>query len=171
LIIRDLRATDFEDLCNYYYEFYDEIEENPDLGITLFQSKPTLADELDWFARLFKAVQEGKDVAFVAEENGRVVGLCEVASLLKDHEVSHRGELGISLKKEFRGRGIGRALLRRTLEACTGKFEIIELWVFSTNAVAKSLYAEFGFKSSGRRPRAVKRRGKYIDEEYMYLVL
>jgi RimJ/RimL family protein N-acetyltransferase len=170
-VVRELQASDFQDITSYYYAFYDEVKHNPDLGVTLFNTKPSWAAELAWFAELYKGIEQGRNIAFVAEESGHVVGLCEVGRLQSDHEVSHRGELGISVKKEFRGKGIGSELLTRTLECCKGKFEIVELSVFTTNEVAKKLYRKYGFKSSGLRPRAVKRFGKYIDEEMMYLEL
>lgn len=38
----------------------------------------------------------------------------------------HIGEIGIDVLKEYRGTGVGTALMRDTLSAVRGKFEIIE---------------------------------------------
>ena len=62
-------------------------------------------------------------------------------------------------------------LLSETLKRCKGKFEIIELSVFTTNEVAKKLYRKFGFTTFGTRLRSIKRDETYIDEELMYLKL
>ncbi len=46
----------------------------------------------------------------------------------------------MAIRKEDRGRGLGTAILEQTLQKCRGKFEIIELSVFSNNDDAKRLY-------------------------------
>jgi len=43
--------------------------------------------------------------------------------------------------------------------------------VFVGNEHAKRLYEKLGFKKYGLHPRAVKRNGKYIGEELMFLEL
>lgn len=79
--------------------------------------------------------------------------------------------MGVSIKKGFRGRGIGTALLKATLEKCRGRFEIIELTVLTNNEKAKNLYEELGFKTYGRRERALKRGGRYFADDLMSLDL
>jgi ribosomal protein S18 acetylase RimI-like enzyme len=61
--------------------------------------------------------------------------------------------------------------MRKTIEACRGKFEVIVLSVFSNNYHAKTLYEKLGFKMYGQLPRGIKRGDQYIDEELMYLSL
>jgi RimJ/RimL family protein N-acetyltransferase len=171
VIVRDLRPSDFADIVDYYYRFYDEVKENPSFGIVLFRSKPPMSDELAWFSGLYKGVAEGRGVAVVAEIQSHVVGLCEAKELRLGSDVSHRAELGISVSREHRGMGVGTALLQETLERCKGKFEIIELSLITTNQVARRLYEKFGFKSFGIRPRSIKRGDAYFDEELMRLDL
>lgn len=79
------------------------------------------------------------------------------------------GGIELSVKKEHRGKGIGLTLLEEMIRRCKGKFEILELEVFSGNQSAKRLYEKPGFKTYGVRPGSVKRNGKYIDEELMFL--
>ena len=157
MIVRDLRPQDFSDIVEYYYRFYDEVKEDPFFGITLFHSKPTIGDELEWFSSIYKQMEEGNAVATIAEEGSHVVGFCEVSRLMPNHDVSHRASLGIHVRKEKRGKGVGDMLLSETLKRCNGKFEIIELSVFTTNEVAKKLYRKFGFRTFGTRPRSIKR--------------
>jgi len=154
-----------------YYSYYDEIKENPTLGLTLFADRPSLSSELDWFAQNYKKMADGDGVFMVAEVDSHVVGVCEVERVTYNPEVSHRGELGLAIRKEYRGKGVGTALLGQTLERCKGKFEIIQLSVFSINQMAKSLYEKFHFKSIGVRPRSIKRGDRYFDEDIMILVL
>jgi len=94
-----------------------------------------------------------------------------VGELRPNSDLSHRAELGISVSSDYRGMGVRTALLEEALKRCRGKFEIIELTVLTTNDVARKLYAKFGFKSFGTRPRSIKRGGAYFDEELMRLDL
>lgn len=172
LIVRDLKRSDFGDIVEYYYRFYDEVKEKPSLGIALYHKKPSLSEERKWFAELCKSVGAGSDVVTVAEVDSHVVGLCEVRCIGRPQsEVSHRGDLGIMVSREHRGKGVGTALLRETLRKCAGSFEVIELSVFETNEVAVSLYEKFGFRAYGRRPKSVKRGQRYFDEILMRLEL
>jgi RimJ/RimL family protein N-acetyltransferase len=116
-------------------------------------------------------VAEGNTVVVVAEVDSQVVGHCEVDRVLHSPEMSHQGILGMAIRKEHRGNGVGTAMLGLALQKCKGKFETIELSVFSTNDRAKKLYERFHFESIGVKPRAIKRNGAYIGEEIMVLTL
>jgi RimJ/RimL family protein N-acetyltransferase len=170
IIYRDVRPSDFESLSNNFFSFIDELKENPDLGLVLVKKKPTLSEELEWFSDFYKNVEQGKTIATVAETDSKVVGVCEVERMRPDSDVSHRGELGLAIVKEYRGQGIGTELMKHTLEKCRGKFEMIELSVFSINK-AKKLYERFGFQTFGHNPHAIKRDGKYYEEDLMLLKL
>ncbi len=167
--VRDLEWRDFHDLIANYYALYDELPENPTLGITLFARKPSLANEARWFGGKFAEVLEGVTVASVAEIDGRAVGMCEVRQVGPSEEHHHLGLLGITIAKAYRDRGVGAALMASVLEKCRGKFERIELSVFSDNERAKHLYVKFGFVTTGREPGRIKRGDRYLDEERMQL--
>jgi RimJ/RimL family protein N-acetyltransferase len=170
--IRDVTQSDLDRLTEYYFQFYDEVKVNPNFGLTLFDAKPSLLDEMAWFLDFQKASAEGNSIGLVAvADDGKILGFSEVGRRKPTSSVSHRGSLGISVRKEYRGKGIGTLLLKKMIERCKGKFEILELEVFVGNDVAKHLYERLGFKTYGLRPQAVKRAGKYIDEELMYLKL
>ena len=169
VLVRDLRPSDFSDIVDNYYRFYDEIKEDQSFGISLLGKKPSLSDELAWFSGVYKKMSDGDAIALVAEIDSHAVGLCEVGRMQPGSDLSHRGGLGISVSKDHRGKGVGTALMRETLQRCKGRFEIIELTVLTTNQAAKKLYTKFGFKAFGMLPRSVKRGDKYFDEELMRL--
>lgn len=172
ITIRAPRPSDFVDIVDYYFRFYDEVRENPVFGVVLSSNKPSMNDELRWFSNLYDSVARGDLIAFVAEVKGRAVGLCEVRTAGRPgSEVSHRGDLGIAVSSDYRGMGVGTALLRSALRNCKGKFEIIELSVFSKNLGARRLYERFGFRRYATRPASVKRGTEYLDEELMRLDL
>jgi len=169
-IIRDVRPSDFDDIVRNFYSYFDELTETPDLGLILFKEKPTLSEELSWFADFYDSVEKGDTVGLVAEEDTKVVGICEVHGLRPDSDISHRGELGIVVRKDSRGKGVGTALMKEALTKCKGKFELVQLAVFSTNR-ARRLYEELGFVTYGHLPMAIKRGTRYYDEDLMYLKL
>ncbi|MEM3655356.1 MAG: GNAT family N-acetyltransferase [Thermoprotei archaeon] len=104
-----------------------------------------MASETLWFTDLYNSVVSGNAVAAVAVSGGRVVGLCDVGRRSGAAE-SHVGVLGIALRKEYRGQGLGRRLITYCLEKCVGVFEIVTLEVFSNNVRAVKLYTPLGCK-------------------------
>lgn len=164
-MIRPLRWNDMDDLVENYYSYYDEVKnENPELGLIFHDNRPDLVHEAEWFSSLFSDVLKGDAVAYVAEEDGRAVGMCDVHRKMPGSEVSHTGVLGISIARDYRNRGLGRKLLNAMLEECRGKFEAITLAVFESNHYAVRLYREMGFVEYGKFKHSVKRNGKYFDE-------
>lgn len=168
--IRNLRWEDFPSLVENYYALYDEVQENPDLGIGLFKERPSLSAEVAWFAGVYRGVLDGEMVAAVAEEDSKAVGMCTVRRAASP-ESQHCGVLAILVGQPWRGRGTGRALLEAVIEQCRGKFEVIELTVFASNRRARNLYESVGFRKVGVLPKAVLRRGAYTDIERMVLDL
>ena len=173
-LIRELRWEDFTARMEGYFALYDEVQANPDLGLTLAASRPTEEQETEWFGALYRQVRRGDAIALVAEVDGRAVGMVTIASTRyggRPSETSHVGTLGIVVDRAYRGRGIGSALMLRALEDARAKFETLRLSVFSVNAGARRLYERLGFVVTGRLAREVKRGGRYLDEETMALDL
>jgi RimJ/RimL family protein N-acetyltransferase len=172
-LARELRWNDFEDLTAAYYLLYEERETQPDIGIGLFEHRPTLADEVTWFASLYRKVLLGDAVVAVGEVAGHAVGDCVIGRVgpTAESEQAHLGTLGILVHRDHRGHGLGRAMMARALNEARGKFEMVQLTVFVVNTRARRLYQEFGFRTVGRVPKILRRNGQYYDEELMVLDL
>lgn len=172
LVVRPVRWEDFSGVREIYWELYDERDAGEPIGITLFAVRPSVEDEVQWFAGVFAKVLAGHTIYLVAEQDGQVVGGCTVtrAAPGPSSEQAHVGELGILVRRGFRGRGVGAALLEAAISEARRKFELVYLSVFSVNTTARRLYERFGFSVCGHLPRVVKRRGQYFDEERMVLV-
>jgi len=173
MIIRELRWSDLHDLTESYYRLYDERADGVPIGITLFARRPNHADQAVWFSGLYRRVLSGETVCRIAEEDGHAIGNCTVQRVAPsdDSETAHVGELGILVHRDFRGRGAGARLLQETLDACRGRFDLVRLSVFTINTRAIALYRRFGFETVGRLPAAVKREGRYYDEDLMVIDL
>lgn len=171
--VRPIRWSDLDDLREIYYRLYDERDAGEPIGITLFERRPSLSDEVTWFAHHYRNTIEGEEVFVVAEAAGRVVGSCNITRRGPGpgSETAHVGHLGILVDRDYRGIGVGTALMGRALAEARSKFEILLLTVFSINERAQRLYRRYGFTVCGHQPRAVKRGSTYFDEEEMILDL
>lgn len=170
-MIREVRRSDFKSMVETFNSFFPEAEADPSFGLLLYNKRPTMKEERKWFEGVMKRIRKGDTVMAVAEADGRAIGWCEVSRELPKTAINHRATLGICVKKEYRGMGIGKALVAKALEESKGKFEIVELTVFSHNRRAVRLYEGSGFKKYGVRRKAVKRAGKYFDEDLMMIEL
>jgi len=83
------------------------------------------------------------------------------------------GDLGMVIAKDYRGRGVGSALMVAAIDAARerGLHKII-LEVFPHNEAGIALYRKFGFVEEGRRVRQYRRQsGEQWDAIQMGLLL
>jgi ribosomal protein S18 acetylase RimI-like enzyme len=112
----------------------------------------------------------GRHPHFVALAGGRVVGWCDVTPRERP-TTRHSGVLGMGVLPEWRGRGVGRRLMERTLEAARAfPLTRVELAVRADNECAIALYRKIGFEVGGRRRRAMLVDGIYYDDIIMALL-
>lgn len=92
-----------------------------------------------------------------------VIGWCDICPQ-KFESRRHVGVLGIGVRADFRGQGIGALLMERALKkARTCFLERVELDVYSSNTTAIELYKSFEFEQEGIKRRARKVDGVYED--------
>ncbi len=117
----------------------------------------TFNELLDWFNKLRK---QGAPLLVVLDR-GELVGHADLTiPTLEGH--THLGSLGMGLLPPYRGRGLGRRLLKAIVAAGWDYgLERIELQAFRSNTLAILLYERFGFVHEGRR-----RRARFLDGEY-----
>ena len=97
-----------------------------------------------------------KEAMFVAEAGGRIVGNGAV-------EWVGASEVGMAILEEWRGRGIGSALLEALLSwAEDDGSHKVELRVWPHNHAAIALYERFGFEQEGYLKRHYRRRNGEI---------
>jgi RimJ/RimL family protein N-acetyltransferase len=107
-------------------------------------------------------------VWLVAEVDGRVAGQLDVRRSPRAGE-RHRVEFGITVAADYRGRGVGRALME-ALEVWAREHGVtkIMLHVFATNERAQKLYESMGYEVEGRLRRHVRfSDGEEIDNLVM----
>lgn len=107
---------------------------------------------------------------FVAVDADRVVGWCDVTPKPRE-SMRHSGTLGMGVAATHRGRGVGAALLRTTLETAIARgLSRIELVVRVDNEPAIALYRRFGFEVEGRQREALRVDGLPYDTLLMALL-
>jgi len=108
------------------------------------------------------------DGMLVAVADGEVIGSVHV-------EASRHGfgEIGMAVAREWRGRGVGSALLAAAIEWSRGRgLHKLILGVFPHNTAGITLYRKFGFVEEGRRVKQYRRaNGELWDAVEMGLLL
>ncbi|HSI36582.1 MAG TPA: GNAT family protein [Tepidisphaeraceae bacterium] len=104
----------------------------------------------------------------VAIAGGRVVGTLSCLGE-KRRARRHVASIGISIRREFRGHGVGTRMMRAAIDWARQSDVIrrLELSVFAENSAAIRVYENVGFAVEGRRPRAAFREGRFIDDLIM----
>ena len=153
-----------------------------------FQIRPARDDDRLPLAVLFAAVAEERDG--IATEppvdvearaaswrlEGTFVAVADDETIGSIHVDASRhgfGEIGMAVAREWRGRGVGSALLAAAIEWAreTGLHKL-SLGVFVHNAAAIALYRKFGFVEEGRRVKHYRRAsGELWDSLEMGLLL
>ena len=106
----------------------------------------------------------------VTEIDGHIVSLSDIECGGKKR-IRHVGRLGISILPEYRGAGLGTAIMETMIEWAQQHpiIEKLALGVWSANEPAIRLYKKMGFIEEGRKVREVKYAdGSYDDCVCMY---
>jgi len=108
------------------------------------------------------------DATIVAVADNEIVG-----SLHVDASRFGFGEIGMMVARDWRGRGVGGALLAAAVEWARERgLHKLSLGVFAHNTAAIGLYRKFGFEEEGRRIKHYRRaNGEIWDSIEMGLLL
>jgi RimJ/RimL family protein N-acetyltransferase len=109
-------------------------------------------------------------ICLVAEASGVVIGSlgCESG---QRRRVAHCGTFGMAVLKDWRGQGVGTAMLQCFLEWAEANpvIEKVGIGVLASNEPAIRLYRKSGFVEEGRQPKEIKiGPGQYEDVILMY---
>jgi len=163
-VIRTAEADDALRLLAYVREV---VKESPFFIMEADEFTMTEDEERDW-------IQDHCDgpgkLLILAEAADKVIG-----SLGFDNgqrrRLAHRGTFGVSTVDQWRGKGVGTAMLRALIDWAEENplIEKINLNVFATNTTAMGLYKKLGFVEHGRAPKEVKiGPGQYLDTILMH---
>ena len=109
----------------------------------------------------------GNEAVFVAEADGVLAGLLTAT---RGFHPAKRGvaTIGIGVRPAYRGRGIGRALMRGIEEwAAEAGVHRLELSVVTSNLVAIALYRSCGYAEEGIMRASARVAGQPVDQLMM----
>jgi L-phenylalanine/L-methionine N-acetyltransferase len=103
--------------------------------------------------------------ALVACADGEVVGDLGLETYPTRWRRRHVGEIGMAVRDDWQGRGIGTALMEAALDLADNWLNLtrIELEVYTDNTAAVALYKKFGFEIEGTHRCFAFRGGKFVD--------
>ena len=113
--------------------------------------------------RAFLSRQQASGLPFlVGMIDGEFVAACSVHPVYSGERCAHRVSMGITVKKRFWGKGLGRAILEELIVRCRdNQVRKVELEVRSDHEGAIALYRKVGFQDEGTRSR-----GMCIDDVF-----
>ncbi len=106
----------------------------------------------------------------ITEVDGQIVSISDVDCGSKKRN-QHVGQVGISIRQDYRGLGLGTVLMQTMIDWATADsvIEKLALGVWAKNAPAIALYRKMGFVEEGRKVNEVKYAdGSYDDCICMY---
>lgn len=167
IIIRKAIADDAESILLYLNQVGGE-SDNLLFGKNGFASMPVEKE-----AALITAINNSSNgTMLVATIDGEVVSIGSLQGFSRER-IAHRGNLAISVKKDYWHQGIGTSMMNELISF--GKniagISVIELEVKEDNTNAIKLYKKLGFKQIGFYEKFFKINGKYYNSYLMNLYL
>jgi len=165
VILRTLRWEDLDDCIELINSLVAE-------GANIAKNdKVTREGEIEWLAGALSRMERGEKVYLVAEVDGKVVGNSEIGRRLGGYD-KHVGGIGIAIKKGFRDVGVGTEMMKALIKQGREMgLKVLTLTAFANNKRAIHVYEKLGFQETGHIPKKFFKRGKFIDELIMTLVL
>lgn len=117
---------------------------------------------------LSTTIDSEKNLSLVAISKNKIIGLLNFRNIPKER-LSHVGEFGISILKEFWGNGIAKRMIKEMENWVIQNNTIkkINLQVHENNEKAIELYKKCGYSYEGRLTKNIFLNGNYFDSIIM----
>ncbi|WP_165423639.1 GNAT family N-acetyltransferase [Ktedonosporobacter rubrisoli] len=158
----DIRSAQTEDARQVLMLAHSVMAESAFLLTTPEEFRYTIEDEKLWIQNVCASLA---DVIILAENDHQLIGMLNFMHGVRKR-IAHQGELGMSVAAQWRGQGVGKALLQSLIEwgEAHPLIEKLCLQVFASNTRAIALYTSLGFEQEGRLKRQIKLLdGTYVD--------
>jgi RimJ/RimL family protein N-acetyltransferase len=133
-----------------------------DVPDTLLWDGPASLDEYRASLTNFAAAMAaGERHHFAIVDGARPIGCIGIIP-----EDDYRGELGLWIGRDFHGRGVGTAAVRLAARHAFEALRLakLEAGVFVGNLPSRRIFEKSGFLLEGTIRRAVRKRGRFVDE-------
>lgn len=153
-MIRRAKIEDLHEMLDIYnYEVVNGVATFDEVPVTYEQRK-------EWFN-----VHKGKYILLVEEQDGKIAGHASVSKLFPKPAYDISGEVSVYVGKDFRGQGIGKALLKELLVQTEKEGNFVSLFslITGTNEASIHLHEKLGFTYAGVLKESGMKFGKHLD--------
>lgn len=167
ITIRTAMKTDAEALLEAGYGY---LQESPYLISTLNEFNLTKQQEQAWIRSLNDAPNS---LLIVAVYGTKIIGSLDLRGEPRK-KVQHNAILGIAIRKEWQGIGLGTALFNTAIDWAKNNGILKNIWlnVHTTNKPAIALYTKIGFTQKGIQENFIEEPdGNFTDNILMGLTL
>jgi len=162
LTVRLPKQTDLHQVLTYINDLIAE-----DTYIIMSGEPVTELEEMEYLTGLLKDIRQKQAVALYVFDGDKLVANGQIKKRVR--RLSHIGDFGITVSKEYRQDGVGSQLMSMLLEEAKAiGVKIVTLEVFSNNERACHVYQKMGFTEFGVLPKSVVHRGETINLIQMY---
>lgn len=165
VVVRPLQQHDTAVLM----EFMNEVSAE-DTFLLVSGEEISHAQENQYVFNVLQHSAAGNMVKLLAFIDDVLVGTVDVRRMTENRKRSlHVGEVGLIVRKNYRGDGIGDRLMQLIIQEAKKlpNMRILRLWVFEPNYLAKRLYHRHGFELCGGVPEGIWYRDRYVKHELM----
>ena len=128
----------------------------------------TLEMRQQWFA----AKQEQGLPVFVADEDGNIMGFCSLGPFRPWVGYQQTVENSVYVTADCRGRGIGKLLLQRLIDAAKDlKKHVIIAAIEAENETSILLHRKFGFTEVAHFKEVGYKFGRWLDVKFLELMI
>ena len=105
-----------------------------------------------------------KDLRFISVENEKVIGWAALTSVSDRCIYAGVAEVSVYIDEEFKGKGIGKALLQKLIEESEKKnIWTLQAGIFPENEASISIHKKLGFRIVGFREKIGNMNGIWRD--------
>lgn len=158
-VVREAEGADACDVVDYKRQVYTET----DLLLVSQEDEELTEDNERTLIRRFAV--SPTSLALLAVDGGRILGQGVITGGYY-RRTRHVGQIGLSVRADSWGRGVGRALLEESLRWAESNRHLrrLALQVYESNTRARALYEQYGFGVEGRLRNEVRRdSGQFED--------
>lgn len=151
--IDEMRLDDWEQVAVIY-------REGIETGNATFETCIPSRDQ--WFARHLM------EYSIVARKDDRILGWAAVSPVSSRCVYAGVVENSVYVGKEFKGMGIGDALLKALIERTERNgIWMLQAGIFPENVASLALHKKYGFREVGVRERIGKMNGRWRDVAFL----
>lgn len=161
MIIREATIQDLPAMLDIYNDAIRNLTATFDL------EEQTLAERKQWFDKY-----GGSKPLIVAEVDGQVAGYSSLSMFREKKAYDKTTELSLYISSDFRGRGIGKALMAAILDlAREHGYHTVIGGITGGNEVSIRLHKQFGFEFIGNFKEVGFKFGEWQDVHFYQLIL